>query len=69
MKGAPFPDYDTLAPVRGRPMDTTLTIERIRHALDKRFGGLIGLSDLRPEASVEYPAAIRQISGSSDRKE
>jgi hypothetical protein len=34
-------------------MNTTLTIERITHALDKRFSGLIDLSDLRPESPQE----------------
>jgi hypothetical protein len=29
-------------------MNTTLTIERITHALDKRFSELIDLSDLNP---------------------
>ena len=34
-------------------MDTTLTIERVTHALDKRFSDLIDLSDLRSDASPE----------------
>ncbi len=34
-------------------MDTTLTIERIAHALDVRFGSLIDLTDLKKGASEE----------------
>ena len=34
-------------------MNATLTIERITNALEKRFGALIELSDLRPTASAE----------------
>lgn len=32
-------------------MDTTLSIERINYALDKRFSSLIDLSDMRPDTS------------------
>ncbi len=38
-------------------MDTTLTIERITHALDKRFAGTIDLSDLRSDAVPEKKRA------------
>lgn len=34
-------------------METTLTIERIMFALDKRFGALIDLSDLKQNVSEE----------------
>lgn len=37
-------------------MNTTLTIQRIIHALDKRFADLIDLSDLKPET----PADVRR---------
>lgn len=58
MRGPHFPDYDMLAPAKGRLMDATLTIRRVQEQLRKLFDGFIDLSDLKPSASEDDRRAV-----------